>query len=209
MLNEYFNYLATKNYQSTIKLEEQIVNLYPESFEANIYMGRLYYRSGQFDLALENFKKAEMYATNKKGLVAIYSLLGSAYHLKGDLENALLYFSKSLRFAEELGDRSSELAQLNNIALIFRKEGELDKALNYLEKSLELATNENDKASRYNNIAVVYSDKGEYAKAIDYFKKAIESYTQYKAYETFKSIGAKAEARMVLIDLSELEQPQT
>jgi len=276
---ECYDHILIHNYQQAIETGKQAINECLKDIYENLCLGEAHFKTGQSDLALEHFKKAEMNATNKKWLVAIYNLLGSAYHLKGDLENALLYFSKSLRFAEELGDKSSELAQLNNIALIFLKEGELDKALDYLDKSLELATNENDKASRYNNIGVIYSDKGEYVKAVDYFKKAIESYTQCdsyvgsaqamlnlgntyrkmkdfnnayfylqeglkmvqkaedkfweavgygnlgwyfkdqgnkklakdylsKAYEIFKSIGARAEARMVLIDLSEVEQLQ-
>ncbi len=180
-INDCFNYLAAQDYQDAITAGQQAVNLYPNSFSAHICLGIAYYQTGQFDLALDSLKKAEMYATSRRYLAAAYNWLGMTYDKKGDLDNALFYDEKSLKLAIELGNKKREASDLNNIALIFQEKGEPDKALSYFEKSLSLVS-EKDKATVYNNIAMVYDDKGEYAKAVSYYKKAIAIDTRYGNY---------------------------
>jgi tetratricopeptide (TPR) repeat protein len=82
----------------------------------------------------------------------------------GYLDDALLYYSRSLSLARDLGNRVVEAAVLNNIAGIYYRTGELDKALDYYEESLKLQTDEKEKATTYNNIAIIYSSKGELPK---------------------------------------------
>ncbi len=176
------NYLSARNYKKAIKSGKQAVSLYPKSVHANFCLGIAYNRTGQFNLALGSLKKAEIYATDKRDLAAIYSALGLTYEKKGDLENALLDYSRSLQLARELGDRDTESAQLNNVALILRRKDELNKALSYYRKSLKLTINERIKAATYNDIGLIYYDKGEYNKAINYYKKAIEIDTRYSNY---------------------------
>ncbi|ADC90062.1 TPR repeat-containing protein [Thermocrinis albus DSM 14484] len=181
-IDECANYLNAKDYVRAIQAGQEAVKLYPRSVDAYFCLGIAYYKTGQLNLALENFKKAEAYAVRDDDLMYIYNWLGSVYDSKGDLDNALLYHSRSLDLAKKLGNRKLEATQLNNIALIFDKKGELDKALSYYEESLRLQTNELDKAPTYNNIAVIYDKKGDYTKAIEYFKKAIDISTRYGDY---------------------------
>jgi tetratricopeptide (TPR) repeat protein len=77
----------------------------------------------------------------------------------GYLDDALLYYSRSLSLARDLGDKSMQASVLNNIAVIYDDKGELDKALGYYEESLRLKTDEKEKATTYNNIAVIYVKK--------------------------------------------------
>ncbi len=181
-LNDCFNYLEAQDYQDAIISCQQAVRLDPNSYTANMLLGKAYYYTGQLDLALNSFKKGAMYATSKQELGAAYNQLGMTYHRKGNLDNALFYFEKSLRLEIELGNKEGESDDLNNIAWIFQKKGELDKALSYYEKSLNLSS-EKDKAAAYNNIALVYDDKGEYTKAVSYYKKALAIETRYGNYD--------------------------
>ncbi len=180
-IDDCFNHLAAQDYQKAIISGQQAVSLYPTSFTANFCLGRAYYQTGQLDLALNSFKKAEMYATSKQYLAAAYGWLGMTYNNKGDLDNALFYYDKSLKLDIELGDKEGEADDLNNIAVIYREKGEFDKALSYYEKSLSLSS-EKGKADTYNNIALIYGGKGEYAKAVSYFKKALAISTRYGNY---------------------------
>ncbi len=180
-INDCFNYLIAQDYQDAITAGQQAVSLYPNSFSANICLGRAYYRTGQLNLALNSFKKAAMYATSRQDLATVYNWLGETYRDKGDLDNALFYDEKSLRLEIELGDKKSEANDLNNMAEIFTKKGEFDKALSYYEKSLSLSS-EKGKAATYNNIGVIYYYEKEYPKAVDYLKKAIKIYTRYGNY---------------------------
>ncbi len=180
-LNDCFNYLEAQDYQDAIISCQQAVSLYPNSFAANIFLGRAYYHTGQLDLALDSFKKAAMYAPSTQYLAAAYNWLGVTYDDKGNLDNALFYDEKSLKLEIELGNKNYESMDLNNIAGIFKEKSEFNKALSYFKKSLILIS-EKGKAAIYNNIATIYYYKGEYAKAVSYYKKALAIDTRYGDY---------------------------
>jgi tetratricopeptide (TPR) repeat protein len=175
-------YLKTGDYQRAIEAGQRAVELYPQNVDAYFCLGKAYYETGQIDLAIDNLKKAESYATKDYNLMFIYNHLGNNYEKKGDLDNALFYHSKSLNLAKKLGNREMEATELNNIAVIFHDKGDLDKALEYYKESLRLKTDEKDKDSNYNNIAYIYIDKGDYKSAIEYFKKALEIDERYGDY---------------------------
>ncbi|MGC8754861.1 MAG: tetratricopeptide repeat protein, partial [Thermosulfidibacteraceae bacterium] len=92
-------YLNAGDYQRAIEAGKRAVKLYPRSVYAYFCLGRAYTKTGQIDLAIENFKKAEVYAARDDDLMYIYNWLGSNYLDKGDLDNALFYHSKSLNLA--------------------------------------------------------------------------------------------------------------
>ena len=177
-----FNYFNAGDYQRTIEAEKRAVKLYPRSVDAYFCLGKAYTRTGQIDLAIENLKKAEAYATREDDLMVIYDWLGKNYYKKGDFDHALFYYSKSLDLAKKLRDTKQEAVELNNIASIFHSKGELDKALEYYHESLRLTTDEREKAPTYHNIALVYLDKQDYNKAIEYTKKALEIRKRYGDY---------------------------
>ncbi|RMH06669.1 MAG: hypothetical protein D6699_02120 [Aquificota bacterium] len=130
-----YTYLDAGDYRRAIEVGNQAVKRYPKNVDAYLCLGAAYTETGQIDLAIENFKKAEAYAKSDKDLMYIYSFLGLNYQRKDDLDNALLYHSKSLSLAKKLGDKEAEAIQLNNIAYVFVKKGELNKALRYYEES--------------------------------------------------------------------------
>jgi tetratricopeptide (TPR) repeat protein len=175
-------YLKAGDYQRAIEACQRAVELYPKNVDAYLYLGVAYNQTGQIDLAIDNLKKAESYATKDEDLMFIYNFLGLNYEKKGDLDNALFYYSKSLYLAKILGNREMEASGLSNIANIFRKKGDLNRALEYYEESLRLKTDEKGKATTYNNIALIYLNKGNYKRAIEYFKKSIEIAERYGDY---------------------------
>jgi len=110
-IKECFNYLSAKDYQRAIKAGQRAVSLYPKNVLAHLCLGKAYFETGQLNSALESFKKAEIYATNKEDLMFIYNWLGKTCDKKGDLDNALLYYNRSLNLARELGRKDMEAAQ--------------------------------------------------------------------------------------------------
>jgi len=177
-----FNFLDARDYKRAIEAGKRAVRKYPNNLDAHFCLGISYYQIGEFKLALEHMKGAESLTSNKKDLMYIYNRIGLIYYRMGNLDDALLYWSRSLSLARDLGSKSMQAANLNNIAEIYRKKGELDKALSYYEESLRLKTDEKEKATTYNNIAIIYGKKGDYKKAVKYFKKAIEIGERYGDY---------------------------
>ncbi len=181
-IDDCFTYLKARDYQRAIEAGQRAVELYPKNVDAYLCLGVVYSKIGKIDLAIDNLKKSESYITKDDELMGIYNVLGRNYSKKGDLDNALFYYSKSLNLAKKLGNREMEASVLNNIAMVFHDKGDLDKALEYYEESLRLETNEKDKAPTYNNIAFIYIDKGDYKRAIEYFKKSLEIDERYGDY---------------------------
>jgi tetratricopeptide (TPR) repeat protein len=177
-----FSFYKAGDYKRAIEAGKRAVKKDPNNLDAHFCLGRSYYEVGEFKLALEHMKRAESLASDKKDLMYIYNQIGLIYHKMGYLDDALLYYSRSLSLARDLGSRSEQATLLNNIATIYNYKGELDKALSYYEESLRLQTNEKDKATIYNNIALIYGERGDYKKAVKYFQKAIEIVERYGDY---------------------------
>ncbi len=177
-----YNFYQARDYRRTIEAGKMAVQKYPNNIDAHFCLGASYYAIGEFRLALEHMKRAESLTSNKGDLMYIYNQIGIIYKGMGYLDDALLYYSRSLSLARDLGNKSTQASVLNNIAGIYRDKGELDKALDYYEESLSLETDEKGKATTYNNIAIIYYKKGNYQKAVEYFQKAIEISERYGDY---------------------------
>jgi tetratricopeptide (TPR) repeat protein len=177
-----YNFRKAGDYKRSIEAGRAAVEKYPNNIDAHYCLGVSYYAIGEFRLALEHMKKAESLTSNKENLMRIYNQIGLIYWRMGYLDDALLYYSRSLSLARDLGNRRVQAVVLNNIALIYDNKGELDKALEYYEESLRLETDEKEKAATYNNIALIYEDKGDYQKAVEYLQKAIETSERYGYY---------------------------
>jgi len=177
-----FNLYHARDYMRAIEAGKRAVQKYPNNSDAHYCLGGSYIAIGEFKLALEHMKRAESLTSNKKDLMRIYNQIGMIYKKMGYLDDALLYYSRSLSLARDLGIRSEQAARLNNIAGIYYAKGELEKALSYYEESLRLETDEKEKATTYNNIATIYYQKGNYQKAVEYLKKAIEIGERYGDY---------------------------
>jgi len=176
------NFYQARDYRRAIEAGRRAVQKYPNNPYAHLCLGKSYGTVGEFKLALEHLKKAESLTSDKEILMYIYGWIGLIYYGMGYLDDALLYFSRSLSLARDMGNKSVRVSALNNIAGIYYKKSELDKALGYYEESLRLTTDEKEKATIYNNIAVIYDKKGDYQKAVEYFQKAIEIGERYGDY---------------------------
>jgi tetratricopeptide (TPR) repeat protein len=82
------------------------VQKYPNNPYAHYCLGGSYYAIGEFRLALEHMKKAERLTSDKEDLMYIYNQIGLIYRRMGYLDDALLYYSRSLSLARDLGNKS-------------------------------------------------------------------------------------------------------
>jgi tetratricopeptide (TPR) repeat protein len=176
------NFLDAGDYRRAVEAGKRAVQKYPNNIDAHLCLGASYSAIGEFRLALVHMKKAESLTSDKEDLMYIYSWIGLIYDRMDYLDDALLYYSRSLKLAIDLEDESMQATALSGIAGIYLKKGELDKALSYYEESLRLETDEKGKAPTYNNIANIYYKKGNYQKAVEYYQKAIEIEERYGDY---------------------------
>ncbi|MFZ8862856.1 MAG: tetratricopeptide repeat protein [Thermocrinis sp.] len=183
-----FNFVNAGDYKRSIEAGRVAVEKYPNNIYAHFRLGASYRMVGEFKLALEHLKKAESLTSNKGDLMYVYNQIGLTYYAMGYLDDALLYYSRSLGLARDLRNKGMQASVLNNIGGIYYKKGELDKALGFYEESLRLKTDEKKKATTYNDIALIYNKKGDYQKAVEYFQKTIEIGERYGNYHEASQI---------------------
>jgi tetratricopeptide (TPR) repeat protein len=186
LIDACIDFLNAGNYEKAIEVGKLAVEKYPDNLVAYLCLGEAYYRTLKFDAAYENFKKAESLTNKKENLMQIYSRIGKILDLMNRIDDALIYYNKSLSLAKDLGNTDIQASVLNDIASILLHKGELDKALSYYNEYLNLTKDkeDEDKAIVYSEISIIYYAKGEYQKAIQYIQKAIEIAEKYKNYHS-------------------------
>ena len=127
------NYIKAGNYKSAINIAKEIINKDKENTEAHYYLGECYYTQGKYELALNEYKKAEKRGfyekINEKDL---REKLGELYLKSNNIEEALKeYILLTKKYTNE--------------SLYYFKAGELfeqkemtQQAINYYTYSLKL-----------------------------------------------------------------------
>lgn len=127
-----------------------------------------YFAGLMYDLALEN----EL----EKDMTAALSLQGGSYLVRGQFEDALVYYKQSLAISEGISDMNSMAKTLNNIGVVYSNLGNFSKALDYHLRSLVIKEEIGDKkgmAGSLNNIGLIYMNHGNYPRALDYFHRSL------------------------------------
>jgi tetratricopeptide (TPR) repeat protein len=166
--------------KKALEIGKLSVKKYPKDPKAYYCLGKAYSSNGNYKLALENLKKAESLATDKKDLVNIDREIAFIFELIRRYDNAISYYNKVSNLAKDLGDTEMQANALESIANIyFLSKPNLDKALNYYEKAIELTKNEDRKKFIFKQIAYINYVKGNHQQAIDYYKKSLEICEKY------------------------------
>lgn len=96
---------------------------------------------------------------------------------QGDKVRALEHYQRSLKLAEEVGDKSSSSATLNSIGNLYHSQGNYAQALEYFQQSFKIKQEIGEKvgvARALNNIGVIYSVQGQYVQALDYLQRNVK-----------------------------------
>jgi tetratricopeptide (TPR) repeat protein len=133
-----FTFIEVGAYKKAVEIGKLAIKKYPKN--SNVYgcLGYAYYALGEFKPAYENLTKAESLAKNKEELMYIYNIMGKIEHSLGNLDDALLYYNRSLSLAKTLGNTDYQVDILNNMGKIYRSKKEWDKAFSYYGKALGL-----------------------------------------------------------------------
>ncbi len=167
--------------------------------------GGILQSKGEYDRALNFAKEAEnvlkdiiapldSISLDSKHLTALigdcYNNIGGVYYYKGNYDNALKYYNKSLNMRlKTLGDEHPDVAaSFNNIGLVYHKKGDYDNALKYYQKTLKielktLGDEHPDVAASYNTIGLVCREKGNYDNALKYYNKSLNIRLKTLGYE--------------------------
>lgn len=151
------------------------------------------------DTALIMVKDLHAYALDRnypKAQVIGYHIQGRAWSLKGDYLQALDFFNKSLKIAEQISDQSGIARSLNGIGFVYQNQGDYPQALEYYGKSLKIAEQIGDQsgiAKTLVDIGVIYKNQSDYPQALEYYNKSLKIAEQISNLEgisnCFHNIG--------------------
>ncbi|MFX0176898.1 MAG: tetratricopeptide repeat protein [Candidatus Hodarchaeota archaeon] len=224
---KYFNGIG--NFDEAFKSLKSSLNLWTglknqgEIFECLLYIGTLFFRKGDLDLALVYIKQSLEQAEKskfKQYIMKFHNIISAIYGLKGELETAITHIEKALILAKELNDEFYYAGTLTNLALNYHKLGDVDKAFENLEKSLILEEKVGDKldiAITLDSIILVALDKGEvrsaemYLHRLKQIKSESEDFNLEILYKINKALilksskdnGKKEKAKEILIKIIE------
>jgi CHAT domain-containing protein/uncharacterized protein HemY len=148
------------------------------------YMGALYYRTSNYEKALDTFNQVlPLYRqmNNIVGEALILKTLANLSYARSEKQAALDYFNQALALYRQLGDHKSEGEVLDSIGFALFSMGEKQKALDYYNQALPLrhqADDHDGEATTLKNIGVVYDDLDEKQKALDYYNQALTIWRQ-------------------------------
>ncbi|OQY40291.1 MAG: hypothetical protein B6226_00055 [Candidatus Cloacimonetes bacterium 4572_65] len=135
-------------------------------------MGVYYMEKGQYFEALQNFKlnfnliESE---ENYRFLASGAHNIGTIYHKLGDKEQAIVYYRRALKIAEDTGNRITKCKVLCDIALVEQRENHTDNAIQKLNRALDIATliqNDNQKSKIYYNLSQINYGKRNFDEAL-------------------------------------------
>ncbi|MBC7862752.1 MAG: tetratricopeptide repeat protein, partial [Bacteroidia bacterium] len=154
------------------------------------YSGRIYEFQGDYVKSLEyQFAalKLREEINDRSGISYSIHYVGDIYQSQGELSDklsakmdynnkALDQFFKSLKIAEEIGDKASIANTYNCIGNSYREQGDDVKAFDFYFKAIKLREETKDKqgfAITYNNMGKLYLKQGKYTEALDHLFKSL------------------------------------
>lgn len=169
------------NFNESLNLRKKIYGTKNKNLAAvYIGIGRNYRNLGQSDLALQNFKLAEInYLLAKtypySQMAKLFIDLGNVYRTKLDYIKALQYFEQAFSiFKNEISASPQDIAGLNySIADIYYITNQNEKAIELAKQNIKTAYPE-DQILFYDLLASIYQVNGDLIKSKENYKKAIE-----------------------------------
>lgn len=131
------------------------------------YKGNTEYEQNNYDVAIDNYKKA---IDINPELSEAYYNLGVAYSKKEEIETAVTYYEKAIAIDPEFTEA------YYGLGFLYFKGGEFQTAIIYYKKAIAI---DSEFIEVYINLANVYSIKGEIETAISYLKEAIVINPEY------------------------------
>ncbi|MBN1912903.1 MAG: tetratricopeptide repeat protein [Candidatus Omnitrophica bacterium] len=126
-----FTAIRNISYRSDAYLWSEMVEAYPDSFEAHSWLGWVYLSQGLFDQAIREYEAA-INLTPKGAKTEDYFYLGLSYRGRGMLEEAIASFNKAIA----LGYQKKKAYYY--LGLIFKSKGSFGQAKQSFEEAIKI-----------------------------------------------------------------------
>ena len=128
-----------------------------------------------FILAQKQYEFAKKKGEEKYMADAL-TIQGVSLCVRGNLDNAIEYWERSLTIYQEIGHKDGVAAVLGNIGVAYWEQGDNLKAIMYYKKSLKIEKelgNKGGNATTLINIGSIYFDQGDDLQALKYYQKGV------------------------------------
>ena len=176
-----------------------------------INLANLYQDRGDVGKALEYYDRSLQLKKNpdKDDLGLIYNNIGALYAgIESEYPKALIFYQKSLKIREEIGDKVGMAVNYHNIGQLYSKMGELEKGIEYTQKAIQLHEILGDKNGVANSLYIlgeIALQKKDYGQAAAWCKESLDLSRAFSAlpverracyclYLTYKGAGQPAKA---------------
>lgn len=135
-------------------------------------------------IAIKEANRAIEFARKSKNLnqeCVAYFHIGTAHVNTNRFSDALNYYFKSLRVAEEMGSQKMILQNYNQIGIIYSYQGNSKQAYKYFKKFLDVSLKGDNKlniARGYNNIGISLKNEGNFEEAKTNYQKALKIFEE-------------------------------
>ena len=157
-------YRKAKKFEGAIKHYQQAFEINKEDDYVLSGFGLTYRDMGDYDKAIEWFKK-------QLNPIVTLNNLSNAYCRKGDYQQAIEYANQAVN-----KDPKNKIA-MDNLAIAYRKKGDYQQAVVWYENLLEI--NPNDKQAM-DGLGITYREMENYEQAIHWFKEKLNFYPRDK-----------------------------
>jgi len=140
----------------------QIQKKFPNSVLIYNICGGAYTELEQFDLAIENYKKALLV---KPDYADAFCNIGIVQQKKGELKTAIQNYKKAIKI------NPLHVRAHYNMGISYKTKGDPEGAIACYKQAIKLQPNH---AEAYNNMGTAFSDVSKLQKAIDCFKRAVD-----------------------------------
>ncbi|WP_251960398.1 tetratricopeptide repeat protein [Nostoc commune] len=124
--------------------------------------------------------------------------LAIIYANKGNVDEAIALYKKSLEIEESIGNVQGKATTLHQLGMIYANKGEVDQAIALYNQSLEITQRIGDvrtQAMPLRRLGDLAEQQGEYTKAISYLQPALEILQRLKSPDA-ESVSASLDRVM-------------
>jgi len=190
-------------YDEVVRLSEEILE-HGEFPAMMSWIGRAYTSRGEYSAARDWYQRCLAAAgdVNPAEAAAAWHGLASIDMYQGNYEAAREKFQKTLKIAQQIGDRAGEAPTWHQLATIDMYQGNYEAAREKFQKSLDTTQEIGDRAGEaatWHNLASIDMAQGDYEAAREKFQKSLD---------TTQEIGDRAGEATVWHNLASIDMEQ-
>jgi len=139
-------------------------------------LGGICRKAGLLELAIRCYEKGFSIAKDKETKAELLNNLGQVYAYFGDLERAVSYYKRALKFFECAGDAVGLAHVQGNLGSAYRRARDWDKSISYCRRSMKAFKVLGDElgcAQMVGSLGRIYADMGEIDLAISYYERSL------------------------------------